>query len=218
MMKAWLGWGVAVILALGMGAGGFLGVRALVPGRVTEAQPPPVSAEEIIRVRAEEARKPPFRGAINGITFKEQTGPADLGVPGCRLVDATPQEIAASPLNFTATYLPQGWSLDGESGASCQGRLVSFARSYHGSTGGVNIARWTMRAVTSHASIDRIQAREVAGKPALVIGPVPGEAAALGLDPGAGGWTLILVEEWGMTGIQGGPRLDELIKIAEGVR
>ena len=104
-----------------------------------------------------------------------------------------------------------------EVAASCDGQVISLSHWYdHGQ---LNIVRFTGRAKTSSASIDRIQALEVAGKPAVVIGPIPGEPAALGLDADIWAGKLILVEDFGITIIQtGGVPFEEVIKIAEGIR
>lgn len=97
----------AVIAVLSIGISAFFVARGFLHERTTEAQPLP----PMIQARIEEAKKPLFEGTINGITFKKEVGPADLGAPGCLPKEASPEEIAASPLDFTPTYLPPGFSL-----------------------------------------------------------------------------------------------------------
>jgi hypothetical protein len=136
---------------------------------------------------------------VNGITF--QADPVGLGCP-VALTDAAEAEIRQSPIAFTATYLPEGYTFQYELAASCQGRVVSIGQVFAGPQGMLNIGRWaTNKAALPEAEPEAVT---VAGKPAVKIGT---------------GADLFLSEAFGMTEIAGaGLDYGQIVRIAEGLR
>lgn len=136
---------------------------------------------------------------IQGVTFKAQM---DLGCTTPVLTEATPQEIAASPLRFMTSYLPGGFALLREQWSACDGRVAAGTRIYQDSNGlQYVVSRYTARSYPQPVEVARALKEPVAGKAAIALG----------------NHTLIVVESFGITVLQG-PDFGELSRIAEGMR
>lgn len=136
---------------------------------------------------------------LNGISFTPVPSGDRLG---CKepLHVARPEERDGSPLDFIATYLPPGATMQFTVADSCDSRVASLGTVYTDGQRSINIARWTMRVFRMPSVAP--QAVQVAGKAGVRLGD-----------------DLLLVEEWGMTAIEvTGLPYEETVRIAEGLR
>lgn len=138
---------------------------------------------------------------INAITFQEE--PVGLGCPE-PLQDATKEQIAASPMNFSLEYLPEAYTLQQEMASTCKNEVVSLGKIYSGPQGVINVVRLT---------------KGITGIPQETPAPIE-IAARKGVIFGTpSGTTVILAEPFGMTEVTV-DRLEraEVLRIVEGIR
>lgn len=210
----------------------FFSVRAFTGESATQAGGPSPDQEDAAiaegkaqledleaRVADEVARQGgPFYGVFNGVRFVKDTGPDDPGVPGCVLEEAAPEEVAASPLNFTIAD-PDFTPGTGVGAGSCRGRLVSLGGPFQRSGGGeAGIGRFAGPPFSSRtAPQGYLEAVEVSGKPAVLIRDVYTELGQ-NLFPGEYYHNLIIVEDFGSTHVTGrGLTRAELFALAEAI-
>jgi hypothetical protein len=185
-----------------------------------EATPTPVSAAELDRLRQEEAAKPKFEGTINGIRLYPSDA-KDIPAPEWACTDAKPEEVvhpdmsavAGSPLEIVPTYLPAGAEeIPPSFGPTiCRGIVAHVHRDWViRGIGDFYIIRYQgQHAFDVDAAPDRVLAATVAGKPAVLVKP---------LLEGYDYSTVIMAEDFGYTVVAGFLPLDEIVKIAEGLK
>jgi hypothetical protein len=182
--------------------------------------PTPNPILELDRLRQEEAAKPKFDGLINGIRLYPSDA-KDIPAPKWACTAAKPEEIehpdmsaiAGSPLEITPSYLPAGAEeISPAFGPTvCRGTVAFVQRDWVvRGIGDFYIIRYQgEHAVEIDAAPDRVLAATVAGKPAVLVKPL--------LD-GYDYSTVIMAEDFGHTTVAGLLPLDEIVKIAEGLK
>lgn len=223
------------LLLVALGVGSFFAVRAVSSGPGDQERVIGISrsADEIERIRSDDLAKPRFHGEINDILLWSPDGkdpserPAgEAGASPLRWADcapdqletASPSRVAASELDFEATYLPPDSMLVSDWASACEGRIVSVASTYDVPGGSLVIARQAffdgaLRGIESFAPAERVKGITINDMPAVLVEP---------LLPDVGDQAVIVIAEpFGQTIISAQYLLesvDELIKIAEGVR
>jgi hypothetical protein len=185
-----------------------------------EATPTTASRAELERLRAEDEAKPKFEGTINGLRFYPSDA-KDIPAPEWACTNAKPEEvqhpdmsaIEGSPLEIVPTYLPAGAEeIPPSFGPTiCRGIVAFVQRDWViRGIGDFYIIRYQgEHPVEVDAAPDRVSAATVAGKPAVLVKPL--------LD-GYDYSTVIIAEDFGHTTVAGFLPLDEIVKIAEGLK
>ena len=172
----------------------------------------------------EDAREEKFTGEINGFTFVPSNDPYTEWRPEkCRTEaspetsgEASPSEIAGSPLDFHPRYLPAGHHLSFEDASKCQGEVTTVVRNYRSRTNGQSVIVITR---TSAPPVwlgltpeDRLTPATIAGRPAVVMEPLAQSNSSVTqtavLMKGAPGY-------WYVSGTA--MDRDEVIKVAENI-
>ena len=190
------------------------------PEERVEPTPTPNPVLELERLRQEEAAKPKFDGVLNGIRLYPSDA-KDIPAPEWACTGAKPEEvehpdmsaIAGTPLEIAPTYLPAGAEeIPPSFGPTiCKGIAAFVQRDWViRGKGDFYIIRYQgEHAVEVDAAADRLSAATVAGKPAVLVKP---------LLEGYDYSTVILAEDFGHTTVAGFLPLDEIVKIAEGLK
>lgn len=157
--------------------------------QVREMPPHPMIAA-VMTATALDRAKPRFAGELNGITFVENGGfiPEIPGCPRSSLKDVDPTQAASavrsSSVDFTASYIPVGYSLTHETATKCgDGTVVAAGRAYdppppiQASLGQpfhpISISRIKGPAYLNVlAPQDRLTAMSIAGREAVVVSPI----------------------------------------------
>jgi len=180
--------------------------------------PPPIA--ELDRLRHEEATKPKFEGTINGIRiYSPDASAEEWRKDAC--TDAKPEEVehpdisalAGTPMDIVPTYLPPGAEeTDPRSTPTvCKGTIAYTERRW-GITGKGEfyvIRRQGEQAIDLDVPERRISAATVAGKPAVLVAPI-----VEGYDYSG----VVVADDIGITVVAGLLPLDEIVKIAEGLK
>lgn len=214
-----------LLLAL-VGAGAFLTARALrgSEDRAEALAVPPASVEEVAPV-VEPAKPPqPYEGELNGFTFynpakMEYSTFVRTWSPKCTYsptvgnnVQYVDEEVGrASRLNFVAGYLPRGAQLHKVFVSACEGDVINIQRDYSiGQKATLTIFRLGGAAfVPATRPRDKIEPKTIGNRPAVILHPTPFiKGTAIHLRDPDSVWT---ISGRGIT-------VDELIKVAEGVR
>lgn len=189
-LKRWL------VLALCLAALGSGGCRA---NRTVDTYYPPVPPQASPQQLAQPQPAAGRDYTVAGVTFQAQMS---LGCSNPALTTSTPQEIAASPLRFTATYIPGGFAPLREQWSSCDGRVASMSRTFQDSSGRhFTVSRFTARTFPQPVEVARPLKEAIRGLPGIAVG----------------GRMLIVVETFGITVIEGSD-FGEMGRIAAGLR
>lgn len=160
---------------------------------------PPIEVHPDVKEGEPTPRVPPtevYPRTVNGITFQAEP----VGLCSEPLQEATESQIETSPLNFSLSYLPDGYRLRLTAASTCQGEVVSLGKRYVGSAGLVNVARFTKR-VLGIPSVTPVPI-QVSGRPAVAVGT-----------------SIIVVEPFGLTEVLvDGLDQDQSLRIAAGIR
>jgi hypothetical protein len=185
-----------------------------------EATPTPVSAAELDRLRQEEAAKPKFEGTINGIRIYSPDASAEewrkdacTDAKSDEVEHPDISELAGTPMDIVPTYLPLGAEeTDPRSTPTvCKGTIAYTERRW-GITGKGEfyvIRRQGEQAIDLDVPEGRISAATVAGKPAVLVAPI-----VEGYDYSV----VVVADDIGITVVAGLLPLDEIVKIAEGLK
>lgn len=213
---------VALLVVLAaVGIGGFFGGRAII------GLPNAPSPEPPIQMGSPFDPGPPFDGIVNGIKIVPvgKEGPSDLFCTGDKARNAPYAAAVGTIWEIEPTYLPQG-AVEDHPGyiphpkdddfvpvTLCDGEIARSFRQYvyKGSDGAwveLSISKLRTRSMVIDANAARIQPRTIAGKPAVVIAPAPGDDLL--------GSYVIIAEEFGQTRVWGlGVTPDDLLQVAE---
>jgi len=172
---------------------------------------------QTIATLAADAAKPKFIGEKNGFRFVAVPGPPPdcAGLPGGE--DAKPEQILASPLNFSVGYLPQGVTLAAEGGNVCRGVVVALLRNYGQTNSQVTDAEPVVFIghiksgpdVYAEAPEDRLEATTLGGRQSVIQRP------RFALDP----IRILMKSDLGYFALSGRRiAVAELLKIAESVQ
>lgn len=156
-----------------------------------------LSLSDVEAMIAEDSKKVRFVGSRNGVVFRKQVTLSDLGCS--EDVKEAPEELVeGSPLNFTPTFLPIGYSLQEEVRYQCDGKLVYLARVYRGKDGELTIVRSAGHTVLSLAPTDRMFDIETAAGNGVWIRdlPSPGTPKDLPTEQWRS-WRVIIADEVG---------------------
>lgn len=187
--------GATVLVAI-LSIASFILARDLSNGRKRlEAQVEP--ADVIERINADKL-KPDFEGSLNGFAFYDPaSSPAVLPGPCIGLIgggqEATGEEIESSPLNFSAGYIPQGLQAVFEGGNKCREQVVAIVRNYGIKSGPLMVvARVASEpAIPADAPAERMGARSIGGRPAVVTEPAySGDRAVVYMRDELGYWMI----------------------------
>ncbi|MGQ9573527.1 MAG: hypothetical protein ACUVV3_10185 [Dehalococcoidia bacterium] len=232
-------WGAAVIVALAVGVGCFLGARTLADdGSGATAEPKALPADWD-RYFNEDAQRPRFNQEINGILVGPTAPTPDYGGlcdgPDVELLYPPAGSKVGGDLDFEPGYLPEGVDAhpqpDHVAVRKCSGTIVTVWKEYQvpskfdqrdptsaplwsGGEFSIMRERSTVRAFPLMGAAERMGPITIAGRPAVLMRPVMPE----GVDIGMGDMAIVIAEDFGLTAIQGsGLPLSEFIKIAEGL-
>jgi hypothetical protein len=187
--------------------------------RIGQAQTRPhgeVAKEEI----EADLNKPRFVGERNGFSFfnpgdGNQLSRVKAWSPKCdgtNVKESTEGEARADGLYFDLAYVPDGLNEQYSTVTACEDDAIAMSRTYTGGPAGLlqvyRAAGPAAFPVSSYPE-DRLESTEIAGLPSLVGHPIE-----------ENGRTVIYLRDgetrWRISGFQ--LSLDELIKVAEGVR
>jgi hypothetical protein len=216
---------VALLVVLAaVGVGGFFGGRAI----IGLANPPP--PEPSIQTGSPLDPGPPFDGIVNGIKIVsvDKEGPSDLFCTGDKASNAAyavavgtiweiePTHLPTGAVEYLPGYVPDPKDDDFVPVTLCDGEIARSFRQYvyRGSDSAwveLSISKLRTRSMVIDANAGRIQPHTVAGKPAVVIAPAPGDDLL--------GSYIIIAEEFGQTRVWGlGVALGDLLQVAEGLK
>ncbi len=226
-MKTLGGIGLVLLIALATGIGTFAAVRAIrddPDSSTAETVGVPYPPREVFEA---EARKPDFRGEVNGIfvaTIDDSRNwsalPPDLLLPE-ELCQGKPEEVVpwekAGELALDVK-LPPHYEYDAEninSGLLACGDTITVARwtykvtSYNGFPAEVTIARSFYRLMFTDASVDRVKSTVIGGREAVLIEPVTPNGLGSSVQ-------VAFPEDFGMTWIgSAGFPLSDMLMIAK---
>ena len=193
------------------------------PAGGEEITPTPDVRAELERLRLEEAAKPRFEGAVNGIRLYPTGAAAAVqrkwacsGAGGEGVEHVPMSVVAGTPMEIAPTYLPPGaeenpptWSP-----VICKGTVAYVERQWVIRDKDANffiVRRQGEQAIDIDASADRVSSATVGGKRAALVKP---------LTPEGYGYSMVIVaEEFGLTSVVAfGLPLEETVKIAEGLK
>jgi len=210
-MKAMVSRLLAIASALAVGVGTYISVQA-----VGSAQGPQVfTRDQVFALLDEDSRKPWNMGELHGITFKEKIESADNSCVSGFEESAAPEDVAASPLNFRAPVLPNGYAPGEEYRVKCDGRLIFLSRVYKGPSGDFAVVRSAGNTTVAMAHRERLLTQKIGAKSLVVIKGLPAPGVPVNTPHEKwGSWRLILAEPSGMTEIRSyGLTLDEGIRM-----
>src|SRR5690606_38322789 len=167
---------------------------------------------------AEEQTKEPFSGQFNGITFLQQGEPIPQSeeCPNDRLValsgDEAEARLAQSEAMFEVTERPAGLTPNGEMIALCNDEVVTVEKTFIGEDGQEIFVIWKRfpAVYPALAPEDRLEAREIGGRPAVLVKPIH-----------EGLHTIIVMQDEGGEShwlINGRISVEDATKVAEGLK
>jgi hypothetical protein len=190
----WIRFSGALLVAVAVGAGAFLAIRALRPDETSPAAG--LSLDEVVPSASVDGEGPLFDGIVNGIRiFPSSPDKSDFHISACDTaptVEVDPSTAYGTDLDFT---FPDDWKVEFELATSCGGTVVVFHRELNSPIAGVQASRTLADpSVGIDAPADQVTAVTLNGKPAAFIAPKE-------LAPGyfTGATMFIVRESFGLT-------------------